>query len=180
MFWRVAIDSREVVQNLMKFDSRVIIAINIQLTEIDIIVLMRTFIFVMERFKDSFMQDICQILKNLFSISLEIQTNTLQFWINYLMNNSSAEHLNNLILNVIKEAYADKLGDSLVQLARIPAVLRNEEFFNFLNVKFNQSVLKASGFRINRKVEVEKTVKEQKERLIEMGGPENTIQIDSS
>jgi len=54
IYWRVAIDCRETVDVLFNFTSRLIIATNCLITELDIIILMRTFIFVMERFKGDF------------------------------------------------------------------------------------------------------------------------------
>jgi hypothetical protein len=47
------------------------------------------------------------------------------------------------------KCYDNKLNDNLVALARIPAVHKNEKFFNFLTKNCDHQHLKASGFRIS-------------------------------
>ena len=52
VYWRSAVDSSEVVSQLIRFISRLLTAVHSQITEVDVILLMRTFIFILERFRD--------------------------------------------------------------------------------------------------------------------------------
>ena len=88
VYWRSAIDGLDVLSQLLRCSSRLLTAINTQITEVDVILLMRTFLFILERFKGNLEGEICEILSKLFRINQEIQENTLQFWINYIMNNN--------------------------------------------------------------------------------------------
>jgi hypothetical protein len=104
VYWRAGLDSRETVDFLLRFVSKVVVAVNYEITEIDISTLMRTFIFVMERFKGEMEHEICEILGKLFGINSEIQSNTLPFWINSL-NSQVSQPLTDQILSVLMQCY---------------------------------------------------------------------------
>ena len=53
IYWRSAVDSSEVISEILKFTARVLTAVGEQITEVDVILLMRTFLFILERFKEN-------------------------------------------------------------------------------------------------------------------------------
>lgn len=81
---------------------------------------MRTFINLLERFKDRFRNEVVEILKRLFNINAEIQQDTLLFWLNFLT--TASQPTANEIMSIFMTAYENNLADSLVQLARISTV----------------------------------------------------------
>lgn len=95
----------------------------------------------------------------------------MQFWINYLMNHNPSPPLTHHIISILMNSYSDKLSDNLVQLARIPAIHKDQNFLNLLTSKCHPQVLAASGFRVTLPSNPQTNFREGRQLLTELGGP---------
>ncbi len=119
-----------------------------------------------------------EVLKRLFSTNSALQNDTLPFWINHLA--ATNQEVINEILCIFISCYENSLPEHLVQLARFPSIHKHDKFMRFLQNKFNPQHLVASGFRISTPNQFETASAVPRQRLVDLGGPDNMLSIDSA